>query len=245
MKKLWKGACALVLFAVGVLAAGPGCVDAEAPFFIISAKVRSCAAVSSDSADLGRGTLDLRYSCEYSAVLLLGNQLVRRGDDATLKIETSRISVSRFDVEILDAAEAPIVRADGSAAQFSYPSNGFVDAARANQFGEGLAATLLIDGATAQALGARLFDTTAGNEVTTVIARVTGFGRTLGGDDVKTRPWDFPIDLTFGTLCACSQDNESSVECLIPQDQTFHCAVMPTGTCKNIACVPDPPGFPP
>ncbi len=243
MKKLWKGALALVLFTFGVLTAGPGCVEAEAPFFIISAKARTCDAITTDSNDLGRGTLDLRYSCEYSAVLLLGNQLVRRGDDSTLKIETSRISVSRFDVEILDAAETAIQRADGSAAQFSYPSNGFVDAARANQFGEGLAATLLIDGATAQALGARLFDNDPANDVTTIVARVTGYGRTLGGDDVKTRPWDFPIDLTFGALCACSQDSESSEDCLIAQDQTFHCSVMPGGICENIACVPDPPGF--
>lgn len=240
MKMLWKGACALVLSALGVLAAAPGCVDAEAPFFIVSAMARSCDPITVDGPVLGRGVMDLRYSCEYSAILLLGNQLIRRGDDATLKIETSRISVTRFDVQLLDAAENPIQRADGSTAEFSYPSAGFVEPARASQPGEGLAVALLIDGATAQAIGSRLLDDTPGNEITTVIARVTGYGRTLGGDDMKTRPWDFPIDITYDSLCVCSLESESTESCLIPQDGSFHCSVMPDGTCKNIGCVAGP-----
>lgn len=239
MKKLWKGACALVLFAFGVLAAAPGCVDAEAPFFIISAKALSCDAITVDSVERTRGILDLRYACEYNAILLLGNQLVRRGDDATLKIETSRISVTRFDVQLLDAGENPIQRADGSAAEFSYPSSGFVDPARASVPGEGLAGALLIDGATAQALGARLLDDTPGNEITTVIARVTGYGRTLGGDDLKTRPWDFPIDITYGSLCTCNADAESTENCLIAQDASFSCALT-DNTCKRSGCVDGP-----
>jgi hypothetical protein len=240
MKKLWKGACALVLFTLGVLAAGPGCVDAEAPFFIISAMAPSCDTITVDSPVLGRGVMDLRYKCGYDAVLLLGNQLVRRGDDNTLKTETSRVSVTRFDVQLLDASENPITRPDGSAAEFSYPSTGFVDAGRAGQFGKGLSSTLLVDGATAQAIGDTLLDTDATNDITTIIARVTGFGRTLGGTDVKTRPWDFPIEITYGSLCSCGPDATSENACPIFQDFSFSCAAMPNLSCERIGCVAGP-----
>lgn len=239
MKKLWKGACALVLTAFGVLAAAPGCVEAEAPFFIIGALVPSCDALTVDSPVLLGGRMDLRYTCSYNAVLLLGNQLIRRGDDATLKVETARISITGFDVQLLDAAENPIQRADGSTAEFSVPSNGFVDAARAGQPGEGFATALLIDGATAQELGNRLLDDTSENDITTVIARITGRGRTLGGDDVKTRPWDFPIDITYNSLCYCTLDEESTDTCAILQDQSFHCSAL-GGSCKRTGCVAGP-----
>lgn len=236
MKNLWKGACAVVLFGAGGLATGPGCVDAEAPFFIVSAMENTCDPITVDSADLLGGVMDLRYACEYYATLRLANQLVRRGDEAKLQIETSRISITRFDVEVLDAAENPIQRADGSAARFTYPGYGFVDAARAGQPGEGLARSQLIDGATAQALGDALFDGNTENDVTTVIARVVAHGRTLGGDDVQTRPWDFPIDIKYGYLCECGPDPESSSECLIVQDQPFSCALT-GGDCPKLGCI--------
>jgi hypothetical protein len=232
MKHLWKGASALVLFGASVFAATPGCVEAEAPFFIVSAKAPTCEAVTPDSNNLFQGVMDVRYSCEYYGVLELGNQLVRRGDETKLQVETSRISVNRFDVDILTAGEEPVLRADGQPARFSYPTNGFVDPATASSPGQGLAATLLIDAGTAQVLGEALVDDNPDNNVKLLIARVVGYGRTLGGDDVKTRPWDFPITVCYGCLCFCNPDLESFEQCAPKQDFDFSCEFLTGGTCE-------------
>jgi len=226
MKTLWQRACALILFAaVATLVVAPGCVEAEAMFFVAGAKVRSCEGTSIDSDDLGAGSLDVRYGCEYSVFLQLGNQLVRRGNDTTLKVETSRISITSYDVEVLNSVGDVIDRgADGPAA-FSFTTTGFVDPASTSQPGFGLALVTLIDGATA-----RTFLSTGGGLVT---ARVTIHGRTLGGDDISTRPWDFPITIYNGRLCVEPADDsclapESAPKglCYIRQDAEFDCRFL-------------------
>ncbi len=223
MKHIWKGASALVLLGATVLALAPGCVENEGSFFIISAKSPSCGSTTVDSDDLGSGTLDTVYGGgAYRATLLLGNQLVRRGNASKLQIETSRISLTGVDVEILVGGET-FSRLDGSPAAFSDALVGFVDPARNNAPGFGLAQPLVIDGATIQALQA--------GAVSNVTARIVVRGRTLGGDDIKTRPWDFPIAVCAGCLCTCP-DSEPTEECAVGQDVPFHCAFLDSGSCQ-------------
>lgn len=233
MKHLWKGASALLLFAAMAVACAPGCVDAEAPFFIMSAKAVGCDTLTVDSDDIGIGTMDVRYACSYTAVLQLGNQLVRRGNQTKLQLETSRVSVTSFDVEILDAAGSPIQNATGAAA-FTYPTTGFIDPASASEPGLGLAAALLVDGATAQTLQAQ-----GGGSI---IARIVAHGRTLGGDDVTTRPFDFPIQVCDGCLCTEPADDtcvnpESApkAQCFRAQDQLFDCRFLGGHDCSDNA----------
>ena len=83
----------------------------------------------------------------------------------------------------------------------------------------------LIDGGTAQT-----FLSTGGGSI---IARVTVHGRTLGGDDVTTRPWDFPISVCNGCLCTEPSDDdcenpESAPKglCFIRQDAPFDCRFL-------------------
>ncbi|MBK8252525.1 MAG: hypothetical protein IPK82_07635 [Polyangiaceae bacterium] len=222
MKHLWKGFAALALLgATGVLTA-PGCVDAEAPFFIIGVKAQTCDATSIDGANLGSGALDVRYNCNYYAILELGNQLVKRGDETKLQIETSRISVTSVDVQIFAEDGVTPVQNSAGNAQFSFPVTGFIDPASGTEPGRGLAEALLIDPGTAFALA-----NSGGGKV---IARVVARGRTLGGDDLKTRPFDFPIDVCLGCLCFAPTDDacvnsEAGPEddCLINQDFQFDC----------------------
>lgn len=222
MNKLWKAAPALVLFGAIAMAAAPtGCVQAEAPFFIEGARVQDCDGFSPDSATLLGGVMDVRYSCGYSVNLVLGNQLVRRGDAAKSLPETSRITIKSFDVEILGADGAALDTGTGAGA-FTIPATGFIDPGTGTEPGYGVSGTLLIDGATAQYL--------AGQGGGLVIASVVAHGRTLGGDDISTAPWEFPIDVCDGCLCSepsddtcVGSDNTPEGECYIPQDQRFDC----------------------
>lgn len=240
MKHLWKGASALAMFGASVFAATPGCVDAEAPFFIRNAKTPDCETITVESEIMLTGTFDVRYKCQYDVILELNNQLVRRADETKLQIETSRISVTGFDVQILEAdGETVITRADGSPAEFSIPAAGFVDPSTTGAPGRGLASTMLIDGATAQSLGEAFFDNDPSNNRTLVVARVVAHGRTLGGSDVTSRPWDFPINVCYGCLCFCDPDVESTETCAHFQDIPFSCEYVnsPQGCLIDSQCL--------
>jgi hypothetical protein len=229
MKNLWKGAAALVMFGVACLPmASSGCVDAEASFFIRGVKFQGCEALSADGPDVAVGTMDIRYSCNYFAVLELGNQLVRRGDETKLQIETSRINVERVDVEVLGADGETGIGA------FTYPTTGFVDPSSAGNPGRGLAGALLVDGGTSAKIaevGGGLF-----------IARIVAHGRTLGGDDISTRPFDFPLEICIGCLCfepandTCIESEGAPAEqCFFPQDVPFDCRWLSGHTCSEPA----------
>lgn len=228
MKNLWKGALALMLFGASSLPLmSSGCVDAEAMFFISGVKYQGCEALSVDSPELAKGTMDLRYACNYLAVLELGNQLVRRGDETKLQLETSRISVESVDVEILAADESPINA-------FTYPTTGFIDPATGSSPGRGLSGALLVDGGTSAMLaeqGGGLY-----------IIRIVAHGRTLGGDDITTRPFDFPLEVCIGCLCfepsndtCVASEGSPSDQCFFPQDTGFDCRWLNGHTCSEPA----------
>lgn len=228
MKNLWKGAAALVLFGAASAPMASGCVEAEAMFFIRNVKARGCDVITVDGPDLGAGTMDIRYSCNYFAALELGNQLVRRGDETKLQIETSRISVESVDVEVLQADGETVV------GQFTYPTTGFVDPSNGTTPGRGIAGALLVDGGTAAAVaeqGGGLY-----------VVRVIANGRTLGGDAIRTRPFEFPIEICIGCLCfepandtCINAEGSPDSTCFFPQDYPFDCRWLGGHTCSDAA----------
>ncbi|MFO0586293.1 MAG: hypothetical protein U0441_02075 [Polyangiaceae bacterium] len=228
MKKLWKGALALVLLSVPVAAGAAGCVANESSLFVKSVLEPSCDAVTPDSTIILTGYLDTRYSCSYSNVLVIGNQLVKRGDDNKLQTETSRVEIKSADVQVLDPNGSVL-------GEFSVPADGFVDPATNTLPGTGLTEILMIDGATGKAIN------DAGIQFVT--SRVVVRGRTLGGLDLKTAPFDFPISVCNGCLCktpsddtCVGSDGTPTEKCLIPQDRQFDCRLLgadctDTGVC--------------
>ena len=81
MNNRWKSAGALLIFAALMALYAPACVPNESSFFIKEAKELSCDEVSPESVSLFSGLMDVRYQCGYTAILELGNGLVRRGDE--------------------------------------------------------------------------------------------------------------------------------------------------------------------
>lgn len=224
MKNLWKGAVALVFLGLLIAATGPGCVDNESSIFIRRAVAPSCDLVTTDSPELLLGTLDTRYSCSYSETLVVGNQLVRRGDDNKLQTETSRVEIKSVDVQILDPDGAVV-------GEFSTPASGFIDPATNTSPGYGLTAIPLVDGATGKFLN--------DNKIQLVTSRVILHARTLGGQDLQTAPWDFPIRVCNGCLCtkpaddSCvNPDSTPTQKCLIPKDFDFDCRLLGGVDCK-------------
>lgn len=221
---------------------GPGCADNRSSIFIRGAMVipqDTCTVLADSNADLlFRGAYDTAFAAtgasEYTAALLVGNQLVRRGNASTLRTETSRVIFHEAEVNLTNSAGDPI--ANGN---FVVPVSGFADASTGTDPGYGSVAVTLIDATAAQSI-------TSGQEV---VARVILRGETLGNVDVETDEWAFPITVCNGCLIYfpaeaddpanpgldCDVRDEAPLYCRIGQDNPVDCR-----TCAGIvpACTP-------
>src|SRR6185295_14801949 len=72
---------------------------------------------------LASGTLDLAFRLQYSATLLVGNQLVSRGNNSQLRTETSRVQIQGAVVRVEDPTGAVAF------GPVTVPGSGFVDPA--------------------------------------------------------------------------------------------------------------------
>jgi hypothetical protein len=239
------GAFLLLSAAVGVL--GTSCVDNESSLFI-----RSCLFVPTDTCKVTfdasatvrlAGTLDPAQG-DYSCPLLLGNQLVARGDSKQLRTETSRIVIHSAVVTIYDSIKSTTYTT------FSVPATGFVDPGTSAQPGFGGANVLMLDRVTARE-----------HPGETLLSGVVLQGRTLGGLEVETAEWTFPITITGpGQLCDLSPCMPGAapaemvkLTCRPGVDTTTDCrqgcACLPkgptgkaTGDCAPLGCLADATG---
>jgi hypothetical protein len=186
------GAFLLLSAAAGVLATS--CAANESSIFI-----RGCLAptdnglkgctVTFDASSAQRlyGRLDPAQA-DYHCALLVGNQLVARGDAKQLRTETSRVELHSAVVTIYDSTKSQTFTT------FTVPATGFVDPGTASQPGFGGAETLILDRVTARA-----------HPGETLLAGVIIQGRTLGGLDVESAEWTFAIEvLAPGGYCDLS-----------------------------------------
>ncbi|MRG94574.1 hypothetical protein [Polyangium spumosum] len=178
------------LLALGAVL-GPGCAENESSLFVrgvLKFDEDTCEIDADPSSPvLLRGVLDVAFATEYSAALLVGNQMVRRGNAATLRTETSRVVFESADVHTFDAAGNEL-------GAFTAPATGFVDPSTGAEPGFGFAHVVLVDsGSSAAALG-------DSNTPVEVVARVIVRGHTLGGEEAATGEFQWPIDICRGCL---------------------------------------------
>ncbi|AKT36419.1 hypothetical protein [Chondromyces crocatus] len=226
-------AAVLLALSAGVIA--PACADNESSLFIrdcVPAVPTDQGCVTQDASSasvyLFNGRLDLAYQPAYSCALRVGNQLVQQGTNTQIRTETSRISLYAADVRITDASGNAITYADGSAVAFSVPLSGFIDPGSGTSAGYGYANILMIDQAAGQAIGRSL--ASAGVISTDILVGVIVYGRSLGGQELETVEWFFPIQVCLG--CACTEpegctadDGTSDVSPPCTTDSPIDCRV--------------------
>jgi hypothetical protein len=161
--------------------------------------------------------MDVGIIGTYGCNLLLGNQLAPRGNDS-LRTETSRIQIYAFDVTVTDIAGAVV-------GEFSSPAAGFVDPGQAPSAGYGAVGATLIDFNTAKLMADR---GDAEGRVQPVLSTVIARGRTLGGTEVESAPWSFPLEICRN--CACDP------QCSLPVDAELlpSCHWGKGGACKSV-----------
>ena len=184
------------------------------------------------------GAIDLAFTRQYTAGLLIGNQLVERGSTDLLRAESSRFRAEGAEVEI-ETTGGDLLQS------FTVPVSGFADPGSGSSPGWGIVSAVLIDSETANGLASSFSEGVASDMVGRVVAVVRVYGRTLGGQEVETGDFRFPIDICYGCLVSfppeatdanlptpnCENVSESGVDtpCYMGQDEFIDCRL-----CKSM-----------
>lgn len=175
---------------LGIVAAGllTGCADNNVSIFVRQVQARlpgnECVATNDPESEVvlegfyDVGTDAVLAQNGFQGALLWGNQLVPRADADRLLAESNRVQIYEAEIEVFDFSGATIT----SSVQ---PVTGFSDAAQGINPSYGLASVTLLDFATGASVAA------GGQQV--VVSRVRLRGETLGGLEVESGPFDFPI----------------------------------------------------
>lgn len=241
-------AAGLMVLGAGSIMA-PACADNESSLFIRAVQVpdEMCVFPAPGTEDIGllNGILDVRIRSTYVAAMIVGNQLVRRGDEEQIRTETSRIHLYAADVTVLDSGQSAIQRSDGSEASFEVPVTGFVDPGGGTEPGYGTAAALFVDSATTDQLRAQIGAGGQADIIVSVIIR----GRTLGGNELESGEFQFPIKVCDGCLllpsaaddpanpardCDNAMELDDAVLCTPGQDEAVDCCRLGIGFCATL-----------
>lgn len=172
-----------------------GCAENRSSLFIggllyLDPTSTECTAeVTGDVQTLSRGTVDLTISQfgGYTALLLVGNQLVTQGNPNLLRTETSRIQIEGADVTVTP------ISGGGGGGSYRVPLSGFVNP---DDTDAGLAS-----------IGATVVPSGVVDGAGDYLVEVTLFGKTLGGTAIESGKWSFPLTACEGCLAYCPADS--------------------------------------
>ncbi len=220
----------VILGVVGPLS----CTDARTGIFVegvLATPAPECVVVPDPGAThIGRGTLDLAFALDYRAALLVGNQLTPRGDKEQVRTETMNFLVNGAEVELFDSQFNSLQR-------FRVPVSGSVPPNASEAPGFSVVFATLIPSSVGEAFLEDLEGTTM---TRTVIAEVSVFGETLGGTNLDSSTYTFPIEVCHGCLvmfpleavmadadgelrCVGEADGAGDAPCRTGQDSTIDC----------------------
>lgn len=179
----------------------PGCADNHSTLFVVGALQRpdDCSGYIYDPGQprIGSGLLDRRLRAVYEAGLLIGNQLVAQGNNDQVRTETSRV--------VLQGAEVRLTRAETGEQVDHYTTtiSGTVDPSPSTNPGYFGAQVMLIPN----------LDLQPGE----YLSKVRVFGETLGGLEVESGEFVFPIRVCDGCSLVVEGEVTQGNECLPPQ----------------------------
>jgi len=212
------------LLALGTAIASSSCVDNESSLFVYGVmEITSTQCLAKPDASavfIPEGTLDRAFADGYQAALLVGSHLTQRGSRDKLRTETSRLSIT--------GAHMTLYGTNGSVIEFDTPATGLVNPSSGTDPGLAAVFARLVRQKDLESLG----------EDGQMIARIKILGSTLGGQEIESGVFDFPITLCTGCLVAYPADaldptsgkcdavtdtGDDSAICFFGQDVYFPC----------------------
>jgi hypothetical protein len=199
MKRIFGRVLSVCLAACAVGAALPACVENDQSIFI-----RGVLAPSSNRQNgtclytddpqqpaLLQGTFDVGITDSYFAIALVGSQMIGRGDPQNTRAESNRVHINGAVVKVSEPDGAQI-------AEFTSLATGFADVQQNNNPDFGLMGVVAIDAPTARNLAGQIGNNRATTKL--VVVNMKAFGKTLGGVDLESSEFQFPIRVCNGCL---------------------------------------------
>jgi hypothetical protein len=236
------------VLALGSLMVANGCATNDSSLFLVGVldiSSTTCVGKPDPSAALlAGGVLDDAFKKNYAAIVLVGNQLVRRGSHDQLRTETARVD--------LLGAEVRLESIDARTVYDTYSTNGtgFIDPASGETPGyASMLVNVLPDVELAKLPAFRPLQ---------IVAKIRVFGNSLGGQSITSSELSFPIGICTGCLIDYFADATNPDLCAAPsavtgttaadicdfgQDQRVPCTLCSTtiALCRDIPKLPAPP----
>jgi hypothetical protein len=230
MKRLLSQALVVGAVAMGAGALTPACADNDQSIFIrdvlappSNRQNGTCVYTPDPTATMiSEGVLDVGLSQVYNVMLIVGSQMIQRGDSINTRAESNRVHINGATVKVTDA------NGSKTYGDFSTLGSGFLDTQLNNIPGWGLAGVSAIDAPTGAKIAAEL---TAFGPEKQVVANIKLFGKTLGGVDLESGEFQFPIKVCKGCLIDFSTGQDPTV-------QGRNCALPPAAAGTSAAAAP-------
>jgi hypothetical protein len=183
-------------------------------------------------ATIASGGLDLDLTNgTYTAMFLVGNQLVPQGNPSAPATETSYVNIQGAVVRITDTSGTQIETYTELLGATIPPSVGTTPGYAA------MPVTIVDQPVTAP------YEGTLGRNVVRVITYTRFFGKTLGGQSVESNEFEFPVDLCAG--CLISFPVGVTDPALFPQPNCGFGAANATSSTTSLPCIPGQDDFVP
>lgn len=228
---------ALLGFAGAILAGTPSCRDNNETIFVRQVQAPqapTCIALPDPTGlAVTRGTLDAALSTHYFVYVLVGNQMVARGDFKQARSEPNRVILKGADVHLKDMTTG------GEVGFYSVTVVGEVDPQTNGDATYGLAAFELIPHEVGVQIHNALLAAQQAGKATaqSYEARFKIYGTSLGGVDVQSGDFTFPVDVCYG--CTVVYPSDAYDPTLDPK--SVNCkksgAAATTTTTGTIACL--------
>jgi hypothetical protein len=232
----------------GVIAAAAataaGCADNNSTLFVygvLATKAPDCS-VTADPGSMmfGDGSLDVAIGSGYWAWLLVGNQYSPRGAKQQLKTETTRVTLTGAEVTLTSASTGQVITCPSTkncGGPFSVYGSGFASSSKSEDPGWGAIEVQLLPDAVSA-----FFRTDPSSPIgkpgearTTIVASVRVYGKTLGGQDVESGAFTYPIQVCNGCSILYGDYDLVTEQCLSKAGMT---PVLPcrVGQDSSIPC---------
>jgi hypothetical protein len=202
MKRLLGQTFAVVVVGVLATAFAPACADNDQTIFIQNAlappqnRANGACIYTGDPTQTFQpeGLVDLAITDTYEAALLVGNQMISRADANSARVEPNRVHVNGAVVRVTDPN-------GGQLGTFTALTSALINPQQNNQPSYVSTFVTALDSKTSATLATNIpLCYGRGCATTLVLANMKVFGRTLGGVDVETAEWQFPIHVCKGCL---------------------------------------------
>lgn len=206
MKRIRGHVASVFVAGLAVSAVVPACADNDQTIFIRAALAPSIqrtggtCSYTDDPAQpfLSSATLDIGLNDSYSAVLLIGNQLIARGDPQNNRAESNRVHVDGGVVQVKDA-NGTVLR------EFTSFASSFLDPQNSNTPDFAPIGLTIFDAPTRAIVQGEL--PTRANRKTLLIT-IKAFGKTTGGKDVESGEFTLPMQVCNGCLISFVDAND-------------------------------------